>query len=187
MNTTILNQSKTINNRLINIQPFKLERNHFQSGRRHLLLSLGVFILPTLFVYVVFNTMMDLEGIELIISTGLTALFLLNLTVFILNKITKKNRTLLIGFNEIKVLENSKLIQVIPFEQLEITDLNRNRNDKCSIIRISAKEFPYMTIGSRISVKDWKNISSTVDTTIFLISKESEWKRLLNILSNYIK
>ena len=168
---------------------FSLKRNRMDISRRRILYGLCIFLFPTLIANAIFYTYIDLRSIELILVTGIIALILLNLTIYLLNRTTKGNRTLIFGYNDIKILQHSQLIQTILFSELKITRLHwgTEEDNLRPAIRISAKGFPCMTIGSRTATQNWASAPLAEDCTTYLIDQEQDWNRLLSALKYFIQ
>jgi hypothetical protein len=173
----------------INTSTFKLERNRIQIGVNRLIYGLGIFLLPTLLANAIYASVLELKNEELLIATGITALILFNLAIYLNSRTTKGNRTLIVGHRNIKILRNSHVLHIIPYEDLKITELNWgiDENSTQPAIRIQAKNFPCMTIGSRATTPAKAKSQQIVDCTTFLISDEQQWNNLKKALKNCIQ
>lgn len=189
MKSTTLILETPIQETQVFTQAFKLERNRIPLGAYRLIYGLGIFLLPTLFANAIYASVLELKGEELLIGTGITALILLNLAIYLNSQITKGNRTLIVGYSNIKILKNSNVLHVIPYENLKITALNSgmDENETQPAIRIQAKNLPCMTIGSRATTPTQAQSQQIVDCTTFLVSDEKQWENLLKALTNHIK
>ncbi len=178
---------------LLTTETFHLERNRMSIGTNRIIYTLGVLVFPLLFINAIFYSLFEMRGVSLALATGTTALVLLNLTIYLLNKKEKGNRTLIIGFNDLKVLQDSTTLYVIPFEQLVITKLNWGIGDNIRpAIRIGGQDFPCMTIGCRtpqhiLSLNQSPKMEETIDCTTYLISDEAKWQYFLLALHNLMK
>ena len=168
-------------------ETFHLVRNRTDIGRLRLLLGLGVFLIPTLLANAILDSVFHLEAPGLTIATLITGLLLLNLTLFLLNKAKQGSLTLIFGFNNLRVIENTTEVQVIPFTDLEITSLTygMSKDKGFPAIRLKAKAFGCMTIGSRQFSKEWQVAEQQIDCTTHLISSEEEWKRFVEIINQF--
>ena len=171
------------------VDTFLLERNRKDIGSKRLLFGIGVFLIPTFIMNAIFYTYVDLKGMGLVWATSIVGLMLLNITIYFLNQIKKGNKTLIFGYQNIKVLENAQLIHTIPLQELKVRRLNYEaaKGNYKPAIQISTKKLPCMTIGCKKSTKHWKNIEGVVDCTAFLVQSEEEWNKLLNVLGNFIE
>ncbi len=178
---------------LLTTETFHLERNRRSIGATRILYTLGIFVFPTLFANALFYTVFGLNGFSLLLAMGTTGLILLNLTLYLLNLKEQRDRTLIIGFNEIKVLEKSTILHTIPFEEMTISSLTWGGEEATQpAIRISGKGFPCMTIGCRVpttlnGILKATPLPKTIDCTAYLISDETEWQHLLQALDNLIE
>lgn len=178
----------TISTIAMTTETFHLVRNKIDVGRLRLFYILGVLILPTVFVNAFFYSILELKGVNLIVATSLVALTLLNVVVYLINQATRGNITIIFGFKNLRLIESLKVTQVIPFEDITITRLSYGMDDVTHpAIRIDIKNLPCLTIGCKISTDDWQTSQEVMDCTAFIIHKEEEWKRLLNILDYFIE
>ena len=168
-------------------ETFHLVRNKIDIGRLRLLLGLGIFVIPTLLANAVFASSFHLEGTGLVIATSLTGILLLNLTLFLLHKAKRGNRTLIFGFNHLRVIEETEAVKVIPFENLTIIPLTHGLDEdkRFPAIRIKAEELGCMTIGSTQSSNQWQATEAAIDCTAYLIPSEEEWKRFMEIINQF--
>ena len=171
------------------VDTFLLERNRNNIRSKRLLFGIGVFLIPTFIMNAIFDTYVDLKGMGLVLATSIVGLMLLNITIYLLNQIKKGNKTLIFGYQNIKILEDAQLIHTISLQELKVTRLNYEtaKGNYQPAIQISTKELPCMTIGCKKATKHWKNIEGAVDSTAFLVQSEEEWNKLLNVLENFIE
>ena len=178
----------TISTIAMTTETFHLVRNKIDVGRLRLFYTLGVFILPTIFANAFFYSTLGLKGVNLIVATSIIALALLNVVIYLINRATRGNVTIIFGFQNLRIITNPKETQVIPFENITITRLSYEMDDiEHPAIRMDIKNLPCMTIGCKKSTKHWKNVEGTVECTAFLVHTEEEWKRLLNVLDYFIE
>jgi hypothetical protein len=169
-------------------ETFHLVKNGIDIGRLRLFLGLGVFLIPTLFANAIFVSIFHLEGINLVISTSTVGLIFLNLVLFLLGKANRGNRTLIFGLSKLRVIENNGAVELIPLEELKITTLTYEMDEekRFPAIRIRAKDFGCMTIGSNQFSKEWQPTKEQIDCTTYLIPSNEEWQRFLEII-NHLK
>lgn len=166
---------------------FRLRRNSTHLGAIRLLYGIGIFLIPTLLAHAIFASTFRLLGADLVIATTTTGLILFNLVLFLLNRAKKGDRTLIFTFNNLRIIENTEAVQIIPFEDLKITLLTygMGEDEHLPAIRIAAENFGCMTIGSTQHSEQWQANTEQIDCTTYLIASEEEWERLMEIINQF--
>ncbi len=171
---------------------FHLVKNRMGIGHFRILLGVGICTVLTFSAYVIFYTIFDLKKIDLTIATSVISLILLNCTLFLSNKSTKKNRTLIIGHNDFRILENLKTVQVIPFEKVTITKLGQEINGTCRpfFIKINMVDFSDMIIREPKQLVFWEVFKNKISTSInhktYFTKTKEEWMRLEQALVSFL-
>lgn len=171
-------------------ETFHLVRNRMDVGRWRIILGFGVVVIPMLFANSIYYSVLELKSPDLIIALCVTGLILLNIAFFLLNRLSKGNRTLIFGYNELRIIENSKVMKILPFEHIKITKLEYgfDENNTRPAVRISGKDFKCMTIGSRTPINHWKtgNNKEQIDCTEYILKTENEWFRFRRTLEQFL-
>lgn len=178
----------TLSMKTISTTTIHLVRNKIEIKRLRIALGLGIFILPTILAGIIFYFVLGLNVEEWIFMVSITGLILLNLALFTLGRLTKEKRTLLFGYGNIRVIDHNKNVQVIPLEQLKISPIhwNNNQKSKPEAYQIRARGMPCMTISKR-GIMQKKATQSENKCTNFWTTTEEEWQQLQNLLSTFLE
>ena len=128
---------------------FALEESPIKLTSNKLFLLVTIVVLPLLLSIIILLTQFVLKPSEVVFPIGLISLLLLNIYLWHINRNNNiKHCKLMIGYNEIKIIQGGKISAVAQIEDTKfetIHQINKN-NQVITLIKIEAQDFPSLLI-----------------------------------------